>query len=404
MKRKPVQRGKPPAAPAAPSYLATIRVVGVGGGGGNAVSRMRGGAFARGVDFVAINTDAQDLDHCEVRRKIYIGKNLTRGLGTGMNPDLGRQAAEESRAEIAEALRGADLVFITAGLGGGTGSGASPLVAEIAREQGALTVAVVTKPFAFEGSQRARIAQEAFLKLKEKVDTLISVPNDRIFAIIKKDTPILKAFEHIDGVLRNSVEGIAELIATPGIVNVDFADVKTIMANAGVALVGMGVAGGQDRANHAVTQAVSSPLLEVSLEGAKGILFGISGGRDLRMTEINDVAKQITSAADQSARIIFGAYHDRKLRQGQLKVTVVATGFEGQVAREAEAMPTLFAGERAEAAERAAHESPAAARGAAARLASSKAQKGEGEKNGKGSEGKAEEAWDIPTFLRRRRH
>lgn len=308
--------------------MAKIKVVGVGGGGGNAIDRMRKELF-RGVDFIAINTDTQDLELCRADVKIHVGKNLTKGLGTGMNPDLGRQAAEETRAEIVEALKGADLVFITAGLGGGTGSGGAPVVAEAAKELGALTIAVVTKPFSFEGSQRSRIAQEALVKLKDKVDTMIVIPNDRIFTVIEKDTTLVKAFEIVDDILRQAIQGVAELIAMPGIVNVDFADVKAIMENAGTALVGIGFGSGQDRSTTAVTQAINSPLLEVSIEGAKGVLFGISGSRDLRMTEVNEIARTISEAVDPAAKIIFGAYHDRNMKSGQLKVTIIATGFNG---------------------------------------------------------------------------
>lgn len=305
---------------------ATIKVVGVGGGGGNAISRMRE-KFIRGIEFIAVNTDTQDLDFCEAHKKIYIGKTATRGLGTGMNPELGRLAAEENRQEIAEALGGADLVFITAGLGGGTGSGASVVVAEVAKELGSLTVAVVTKPFSFEGGQRGKIAEEALIKLKEKVDTFIVVPNDRIFEIIGKDTSINKAFEAIDNILLSAVQGIAELIAMPGIINVDFADVKTIMRDSGPALVGIGIASGKDRGISAVKQVLNFPLLEVTIDGAKGVLFSISGGRDLKMAEINDVARLIVENIDSSAKVIFGAYYDRKVKQGRLKVTLVATGF-----------------------------------------------------------------------------
>lgn len=313
------------------SPLASIKVIGVGGGGGNAVSRMSRD-FVRGVEFVAVNTDHQDLDHCEVKHRIYIGRNLTRGLGAGMNPDLGRQAAEENRSEIAEAVRGADLVFVTAGFGGGTGTGATPIVAEAAKQAGALTIAVVTKPFAFEGAQRDRIAQEGLAKLRDKVDALIVVPNDRIFTVISKDTPILKAFETIDDILRNALKGIVELIITPGIVNVDFADVRAVIQDAGSAIVGVGISTGPERAVNAVNMALSSPLLEVTAEGARGIILGISGGRDLRMNEINDAAKIIAQTADQSAKIIFGAYHDRRLRPNQIKVTLIATGFNGTAA------------------------------------------------------------------------
>ncbi len=308
--------------------LANVKVVGVGGGGGSAVSRMARN-FIRGVDFLAINTDHQDLDNCKVRQRIYIGRNLTRGLGTGMNPDLGRQAAEENRSEIAEALRGADLVFVAAGLGGGTGTGASPVIAEVAKQNGALVVAVVTKPFGFEGSQRERLAREGLVKLKEKVDALIVVPNDRVFTIISKDTPILKAFETIDDVLRNALRGIVEIIALPGIINVDFADVKTIVQDAGSAVIGVGFGHGAERAVTAVNAAINSPLLETTAEGAKAVLLGISGGRDLKMTEVNEAAKIVSQLVDPGARIIFGAYHDRGLKPNQVKVTLIATGFNG---------------------------------------------------------------------------
>jgi len=308
---------------------ANVKVIGIGGGGGNAVARMAKD-FHRGVDFVAINTDHQDLDHCEVRHKLYIGKGLTKGLGTGMNPDLGRQAAEENRSEISETVKGADLVFLAAGLGGGTGTGATPVVAEAAKQAGALTIAVVTKPFSFEGSQRERVAAEGLVKLKDKVDALIVVPNDRIFTIISKDTPIVKAFESIDDILRNALKGLVEIIATPGIINVDFADVKNIMQDAGIAIVGVGLATGADRAVKAVQSALHSPLLETSPEGAKAVLLGITGGRDLKMNEVNDAAKIVAQTADPSARIIFGAYYDRNLKPGQLKITVVAAGFNSQ--------------------------------------------------------------------------
>ena len=311
------------------SNRAQIKVIGIGGGGGNAISRMKDD-FIRGIEFIAINTDAQDLDYCNAHKKICIGKTATRGLGTGMNPDLGRKAAEESKTEIAEALQGADLIFITAGLGGGTGSGASPLVAEIAREVGALTVAVVTRPFTFEGGQRTKIANEALAKIKDKVDTNIVVPNDKIFEMISKDTSINKAFEAIDDVLRGSVQGIAELIAMPGIINVDFADVRAVMKNSGAALVGMGIASGKERGLNAVNQVLNFPLIDISIDGAKGILFGISGGRDVTMAEINDVAKNIVENVDATAKVIFGAYHNRKIPKGKIKVTLIATNFEAR--------------------------------------------------------------------------
>lgn len=319
-----------------------IKVVGVGGGGGNAVSRMARD-FVKGVEFIAINTDQQDLDQCDVKRKIHIGRNLTRGMGTGMNPEIGRKAAEENRSEIAEALRDAHIVFISAGMGGGTGSGASPVVAEVAKENGSLTIAVVTKPFAFEGVQRQRIAEDAIVRLHEKVDALIVVPNDRIFSIISKDTPILRAFQAIDDVLRNALRGIVELIVTPGIINVDFADVKTIIQDSGSAIVGIGVSGGQDRAVAAVNQALNSPLLEVSAEGARGVLLGISGGRDLRMTEINEAAKLVAQTVDPACRIIFGAYYDKNLKPNQIKITLIATSFD-ESARSKSPAPSLFSG------------------------------------------------------------
>jgi cell division protein FtsZ len=322
-------------------YSARIKVVGVGGGGGHAISRMRERIGVKGIDFIAINTDAQDLEFCNARHKICIGKNLTRGLGAGMNPEIGRQAAEENRSEIVEALRNSDLVFISAGFGGGTGSAASAVVAEAAKEVGALTIAIVTKPFTFEGIQRSKIAEEGLLKLKEKVDAMIVIPNDRVFNIIKKETPLLKAFEYIDDVLREAVQGIAELIAMPGIINVDFSDVKAIMQDAGPSLIGVGFASGNDRAISAINQAINSPLLEISIEGAKGILLGIAGGRDLKMNEINEAAKVVAHAVDPSAKIVFGAYFDRKLKPGEIKITVIATGFNGHTMKD-ESTSSLF--------------------------------------------------------------
>ena len=373
--------------------MAKIKVVGVGGGGGNAIDRMRKELF-KGVDFIAINTDTQDLEICRADVKIHIGKNLTKGLGTGMNPDLGRQAAEETRAEIVEAIKGADLVFITAGLGGGTGSGGAPVVAEAAKEMGALTIAVVTKPFSFEGAQRSRIAQEALVKLKDKVDTLIVVPNDRIFTVIEKDATLVKAFEVVDDILRYAIQGIAELIAMPGIVNVDFADVKAIMENAGTALVGIGLGSGQDRATTAVTQAINSPLLEVSIEGAKGVLFGVSGSKDLRMNEINEIARTISEAVDPAAKIIFGAYHDRNMKAGQIKVTIVATGFSGSTYKtSAAALTNLFNASPEKKAELTIKREPIEDREEAkSRNAAPKS-----------DTHKKSDVWDIPTFLRRKK-
>lgn len=373
--------------------VANVKVVGIGGGGGNAISRMRRN-FSKDVDFIAINTDAQDLEYCNAKKKIHIGKNLTKGLGTGMNPELGRQAAEETRAEIVEAIKGADLVFLTAGLGGGTGSGALPVVAEAAKEMGALTVAVVTKPFSFEGAQRSRIAQEALVKLKEKVDTLIIIPNDRIFSVINKDTPLVKAFDIVDDVLRDSVAGIVDLVAMPGIINVDFADVKAIMHEAGTALVGIGLASGQDRAAKSVSEALNSPLLEVSIEGAKGVLFGVAGGKDLRMSEVNDIARNIAEAIDSNAKVIFGAYHDNKMKSGQLRVTVIATGFNGVSApKPLMADSTLFS-VSSEPVKKI--DLPMPQRESAASEEKFKKEKPHIAK-------KSDDVWDIPTFLRKKK-
>ncbi|OGI28853.1 MAG: cell division protein FtsZ [Candidatus Moranbacteria bacterium RIFOXYA12_FULL_44_15] len=307
--------------------FARIKVVGVGGSGSNAVNRMID-AKVKGVEFVAINTDAQDLHHNKSAEKVHIGKNLTKGLGAGMNPDIGRQAAEENRDEIQEVLKGTDMVFVTCGLGGGTGSGASAIVAETAKELGALTVAVVTKPFAFEGAQRRAIAEEALENLKERVDTLITIPNDKLLQIIDKKTTLINSFRIVDDVLRQGVQGISDLITKPGIVNVDFADVKAIMSNSGSALMGIGIGSGENRAAEAARAAINSPLLELSIDGAKGVLFNVSGSTDLTMLEINEAANIITESIDPNARVIFGAVVDEAMKKGEVQITVVATGFD----------------------------------------------------------------------------
>jgi cell division protein FtsZ len=307
--------------------FAKIKVVGVGGAGNNALSRMID-AKIRGVEFVAINTDAQALHHSKAGEKVHIGKNLTKGLGAGMNPEIGRQAAEENRDEIQETLKGSDMVFVTCGLGGGTGSGAGPIVAETAREQGALTVAVVTKPFAFEGSQRRAIAEEALENMRDRVDTLITIPNDKLLSIIDKKTTLVSAFRIVDDVLRQGVQGISDLITNPGIVNVDFADVRAIMEDSGVALMGIGIASGDNRAEEAAKAAINSPLLELSIDGAKGVLFNITGSSDLTMLEINEAANIITESIDPNAKVIFGAVSDDTTRKGDIQITVVATGFD----------------------------------------------------------------------------
>lgn len=310
--------------------FAKIKVFGVGGGGGAALNRMVQQRI-RGVEFVAINTDLQALQHSLAGTKVHIGRTTTKGLGAGMNPEIGRKAAEESQNELRELLKGADMVFITYGLGGGTGSGAGPIVAELAKEQGALTIAVVTKPFSFEGAPRKKIAEECLDNLKEKVDTLITIPNDRIWQIIDKKTPLLEAFSVVDEVLRQGVQGIAELITLPGLINVDFADVKTIMMDTGSALMGVGHATGENRAIEAAKAAISSPLLELSVDGAKGILFNVVGGPDLTMYEVSEAAKVITESVDPEAKIIFGAVIDDNLKD-ETKITVVATGFDPEMA------------------------------------------------------------------------
>ena len=306
--------------------FAKIKVIGVGGSGGSAVNRMIDCGI-RGVEFIAVNTDVQALHYNKASKKIHIGKTITRGLGAGMNPDLGKRSAEEAQNEIRDMLKDADMVFVTCGLGGGTGTGASPTIAEIARDLGALTVAVVTKPFAFEGAQRKNIAERGLAELADKVDTIITIPNDKLLQVIDKKTSLLDAFMVVDEVLRQGVQGISELITVPGLINVDFADVKAVMANAGSALMGIGQA----------KAAISSPLLEMSIEGARGILFTIVGGPNLAMHEVNEAAKVITSSVDEDAKIIFGAVIDEKYKD-EIKITVVATGFDGRRAGVSEAL------------------------------------------------------------------
>jgi cell division protein FtsZ len=307
-------------------YLAVIKVVGVGGGGTNAVNRMVDSGL-RNVEFIAINTDAQALLMCDADVKLHIGAKVTRGLGAGANPEVGRAAAEESRDEIREVLAGADMVFVTAGKGGGTGTGAAPIVAELARELGALTVGIVTKPFTFEGRKRSSQAEAGIDALVNKVDTLIVIPNDRLLQLVEKKTSILEAFKVADDVLRQGVQGITDLITKPGLINLDFADVRTIMRNTGSALMGIGVASGENRGVEAAKNAISSPLLETSVEGATGILLNISGGPDMGLFEVNEAAEVIAGAADADANVIFGAVIDESLGD-QMRVTVIATGFD----------------------------------------------------------------------------
>jgi len=306
---------------------ARIKVVGVGGGGGNALSSMIFEGGIAGVEFIAVNTDAQALLNNKATVKVQIGEGLTKGLGSGGDPEVGKQAAEESRERLKEELSGADMVFITCGEGGGTGTGASPIVAEVAKESGALTVAVVTKPFEFEGTKRRFTADEGTLRLKEKVDTLIVVPNQKILQVVEKKTPILEAFRRIDSVLHQGVKGIAELITVPGLINVDFADVRTVMNSAGTALMGIGIGSGDKRALAAIKQAISSPLLDASIEGARGILLNIVGGPDITMSEIDEAASIITKTVDPDADIIFGAVIDEKMMDS-VKITLIATKFD----------------------------------------------------------------------------
>jgi cell division protein FtsZ len=309
------------------SYLAVIKVVGVGGGGTNAVNRMVD-AGLRGVEFIAANTDAQALAMCDADIKLNIGHDLTKGLGAGANPDVGQGAAAESRDDIKEALKGADMVFVTAGEGGGTGTGAAPVIAEIAKNEiGALTVGVVTRPFGFEGSQRSKQAEEGIQRLREQVDTLIVIPNEKLLGIVERRTTILEAFREADNVLRQGVQGITDLITIPGLINLDFADVRTIMHNAGTALMGIGSGSGETRAADAAKAAIASPLLEESVEGATGILLNITGGHDLGLFEVNEAAEIVNAASDKDSNIIFGAVIDDSMGD-DVRVTVIATGFD----------------------------------------------------------------------------
>ncbi|XKT74161.1 MAG: cell division protein FtsZ [Patescibacteria group bacterium UBA2163] len=305
---------------------ARIRVVGVGGSGANAVNHMVT-SKVKGVDFLVINTDAQDLQKSLAKTKIHIGKNLTRGLGAGMNPEIGKRAAEETQAEIQDSLRGSDMVFIAGGMGGGTGTGAAPVVARMAKETGALTVAVVTRPFSFEGQQRQRLAESGLEELRKEVDALIIIPNDRLLAVVDQNTTVKSAFAMCDEVLRQAVEGVSDLITTPGNINLDFADIKAIMEDAGSALMGVGIASGEKRAEEAARAAINSPLLDISITGAKGVLLSIAGGEDLGLLEVQAAAQIVTDSIDKNAKVIFGTSKDEQLKRGEIRVTVIATGF-----------------------------------------------------------------------------
>ncbi|MCL5057193.1 MAG: cell division protein FtsZ [Actinobacteria bacterium] len=319
--------------------FANIKVIGVGGGGNNAVNRMICSGL-KGVEFISVNTDAQALQLSQTDTKIQIGTKLTKGLGAGANPEIGQKAAEESRDDIIKCLKGADMVFVTAGMGGGTGTGAAPIVAEVAKEMGALTVGVVTKPFTFEGRKRMAHAETGTQNLKDKVDTLITIPNDRLLQVIDKHTSIMEAFRIADDVLRQGVQGISDLIAVPGLINLDFADVKTIMKDTGSALMGIGIASGENRAAEAGRMAISSPLLETSIEGARGVLLNITGGSSLGLFEVNEAAEIIAQAADPEANIIFGAVIDERL-EDEVRVTVIATGFDQKAVKRERVKPEM---------------------------------------------------------------
>lgn len=319
--------------------FARIKVIGAGGSGGNAINHMISSKI-NGVEFIAVNTDTQDLHHSNADQKIHIGKNLTKGLGSGMNPEVGQSAAEETKAEIQEAIKGADMVFIAAGMGGGTGTGASPVIARIAKEEGILTVGVVTKPFGFEGEQRRRIAEAGIEALEKEVDALITIPNDKLLAIAGKEMSFKEAFTISDNILKQAVESISELITTPGIINIDYADIQTILRDAGSAFMGIGKASGENRAAEAANEAINSPLLDIEVDGAKGVLFAISGGDDVTMSEVNEIATTITESIDANARVIFGTIHDEHLKKGEIKVTVIATGFDGIIQKKQAPLPT----------------------------------------------------------------
>lgn len=370
--------------------LATIKVVGVGGGGNNAVNRMIEHGL-QGVEFIAVNTDAQALNLSKAEKKMQIGAKLTRGLGAGGNPENGKKAAEESREQIQEALAGADMVFVTAGMGGGTGTGAAPIIAQIARDLGALTVGVVTRPFSFEGMKRARQAASGIAAMKEAVDTLIVIPNDRLLEIVDKKTPIIEAFREADNVLRQGVQGISDLIAVPGLINLDFADVKTIMSNKGSALMGIGVASGENRAAEAAKKAISSPLLETSIDGAKGVLMNITGGSDLSLFEVQEAADIVASASDEEVNMIFGSVINDNLKD-EIVVTVIATGFNEEAMQQKQKYATAFGTNRKPAPNT---EKP-----------KMEAVKNQHESNDQGARAinhQQEDTLDIPAFLRNRK-
>lgn len=376
--------------------LATIKVIGVGGGGNNAVNRMIEHGV-QGVEFIAVNTDAQALNLSKAEIKMQIGGKLTRGLGAGANPEVGKKAAEESKEQIEEALRGADMVFVTAGMGGGTGTGAAPVIAQIAREIGALTVGVVTRPFTFEGRKRSNQASGGIAAMKEGVDTLIVIPNDRLLEIVDKSTPMLEAFREADNVLRQGVQGISDLIATPGLINLDFADVKTIMSNKGSALMGIGAASGENRATEAAKKAVSSPLLETSIDGAQGVLMNITGGTSLSLYEVQEAADIVASASDQEVNMIFGSVINEDLKD-DIVVTVIATGFNEEVIQPPKQTRPTFGGMKP-------NQSPNPSSSQSIKREQPKREEPQHQEPVRTSSNQnqgAEETLDIPTFLRNR--
>lgn len=375
--------------------LAVIKVIGVGGGGNNAVNRMIEHGV-KGVEFIAVNTDAQALNLSKAEIRLQIGAKLTRGLGAGANPEVGKKAAEESKEQIEEALRGADMVFVTAGMGGGTGTGAAPVIAQIAREIGALTVGVVTRPFTFEGRKRSTQAIGGIGQMKEAVDTLIVIPNDRLLEIVDKNTPMLEAFREADNVLRQGVQGISDLIAVPGLINLDFADVKTIMSNKGSALMGIGISSGENRAAEAAKKAISSPLLETSIDGAKGVLMNITGGSNLSLFEVQEAADIVASASDEDVNMIFGSVINDNLKD-EIIVTVIATGFNEEPLT---ARPTRSSGFGAARQQTAA--STQAPTRDSRREETSTYQQQEPSRNQQQHSSQNEDALDIPTFLRNR--
>ena len=375
---------------------ARIKVIGIGGSGKNAINHMIS-ERVRTVEFIAMNTDVQDLHTSLAEKKIHLGKNLTKGLGAGMNPEIGSRAADETKSEIQDAIKGADMIFIACGMGGGTGTGGAPVVARVAKELGILTVAVVTKPFFFEGNQRMKLAERGIEELEKEVDAIIVIPNDRLLAIAGKDTTFKDAFAKCDEVLRQAVEGISDLIASPGIINVDFADMKSVLSDAGTALMGVGQASGDGRAEKAALQAINSPLLDISINGAKGVLFAISSNDDLTMAEFQDAAKVVTESIDKDARVIIGTIFDDRIKKGEMKITVIATGFPTESSKKtnlfgATTGPLFTTSSRVE--------SPAVEKRASVEPMIQKVEKTTDEQPAFDGEGD-EEDWGIPAFLRR---